>query len=201
MTIEILTSYALFSLLMGLIPGPSVLFTAAYSFKYNLRNTYNTVLGQLTANLIFLSVIFIGIDSLPESFFNFVKTLGSIYIIYLGVKIYKSNVKITDEDIVDKDNNFFRSYIRGLSVGISNPKLILHFGAILPQFMSNPANRSEELIILSVVSLIIATIVLSIYALIPVYGIKRFLTEKHQNNFIKISGIIMVITGVLLFLK
>lgn len=201
MNYELLISYGFISLLMGLIPGPSVLFTAAYCLKYNFKSTLISIAGQLTINILFTVIVFIGIDVLPENLLNIAKIAGSLYIIYLGYQIFQSSNFTTDKDISQQCPNAKASYLRGALVCLSNPKLLIHLGIILPQFLPDNSEKTSQLIMLCIISFVTAAFVLFLYAYLALISKQNFLSNKNGIIFTKSAGILMIFAGFILFLK
>ena len=70
-------------------PGPSVLLATANSMKYGAKKTTGTILGDLTANLLQITLASAGLASIVISsgeLFQVIKWLGVVYLVFMGVK-------------------------------------------------------------------------------------------------------------------
>lgn len=134
------------------LPGPGVLLTSAYSLEFGFRKSLWVAIGCVFANLIHWIIVFLGIGTLIShntTILNIIKTLGSLYIFYLGSSmIYHANrkdkktssSKSTKIILVEKYDNRSLFY-NGFIAMFFNPKSFVFFGAILPLYISD--NRNE----------------------------------------------------------
>lgn len=124
-------------LLVIISPGPDFLIVTQNSLKYGRKAGFQTATGVALANFchVLLNIIGIGIIISKSIFaFTVLKILGSIYLIYFGIKTmkYSYNNKITPSDSKELRNGFFS----GFTCSILNPKACLFylslFSVVLP---------------------------------------------------------------------
>ncbi|PSU34588.1 LysE family translocator [Photobacterium lutimaris] len=152
MTIELWIYYVLAVLVLTASPGPSSLLCMTKGVTGGWKVGAYTALGSLAAITSILTLSFTGLGVIiisSEVIFNAIKWIGAGYLVYLGLKALTSKEKSYVKPALNKSaNSDFTSYfVSGLIVGASNPKAILFFTALFPQFI----NPSEALFIQYVV--------------------------------------------------
>jgi homoserine/homoserine lactone efflux protein len=203
MATEIWVSFVGISLVLGLIPGPSVCFTIAYGIRYGSGRTLPSILGQLLANAIQMFIVFVGLHRLLEQsagLFIGLKMLGAIYLVYLGVKQWRARMPVLDANKKRDSKSLGRCFLDGFLVCGMNPKALLYYGAFFPQFIVAHLNQQLQFVILGLTSLLIFSSVLLMYTFLA--GKARYwLLEKGywrlQNRF---TGTVMIGAGTALAL-
>lgn len=127
-----------------LIPGPSVMFTIARAIAWGRFTAFLTVVGNAFGMLVLAQVIALGLGPIlqtSEILLTLVQLFGGLYLIYLGFEAIKTR-KIISQNLSEvneiKPNNFL-VLRQGFVVGISNPKALVFFSAIFPQFVDPQA--------------------------------------------------------------
>ncbi|POX57337.1 lysine transporter LysE [Streptomyces sp. Ru71] len=134
-----LLAFAAMSFLLIVIPGPSVLFVVGRALAQGRRAALTTVVGNtLGAYLLIVAVAF-GIGSVVERsvlVFTSLKLAGAAYLVYLGVKAWRERgslrASFAGEGVA---HGGLRTFLEGFAVGVTNPKTIVFFAAVLPQFV------------------------------------------------------------------
>lgn len=191
------------SLVFGLIPGPSVCFTIAHALKYGTRRTLTTILGQLAANCCQIMVVLFGMSRIFDQsalFFKGLKMCGAAYLIYLGYRQWRSgkpSLNIHKEVNSKTERKAFRD---GFLVCGTNPKAILYYAALLPQFVLPTWDKNAQLIILAITSVIIAGLVLTFYTVVADRVRCWFDSKKYWKTQNRLTGILMIGAGITLSL-
>jgi homoserine/homoserine lactone efflux protein len=154
-----LLAYALIAWLAAATPGPAVLLAlrngATHGFKAGLFSTLGNLLGLVllaSASILGLSVI---LHTLPW-LFKLVKWVGAAYLIYLGWRMLNAlkgldlAAECASEARPVKNGDMLRT---GLWVSLTNPKAILFFGALFPQFINTTHALLPQFLLLIGVSL------------------------------------------------
>lgn len=154
-------SFIVISLMIIIIPGPDFFIVLNNTLKGNAKNGIMAGLGISSAHVFYSALVAFGlIFILTTSYYVFtvIKILGSIYIAYLGIKTILNAKKAfnisTDKDI-KTDMKLRLSYKQGFISTIFNPKAILFYVSILPQFITKE-DGSMQILVLS--SLFILTV-------------------------------------------
>jgi homoserine/homoserine lactone efflux protein len=158
MTMELYLAFVGAVTILMLIPGPNVALIVANSVTYGTRYGLITVLGTSTAMVLQLGVTALGMTALLSvmaGLFNWLRWLGVAYLLYLGIKQWRSRPE--DLSKVSAEPKYPRKmYARGLVVSLTNPKTLFFYGAFLPQFISPGASIGHQLAVLSVTFVVVA---------------------------------------------
>ena len=168
MTLETWAYYILTMLLLTSTPGPSVLFSVSNSLKGGIKKAFFGALGGTTAITGIMTLSFTGMGMIimaSEWMFNIIKWAGVAYLIYLGLSAILSkdeNYQVSNKD--QAQQSYGATYWSGFMVGASNPKAILFFTALFPQFIDPTASLWEQYLILSSTFILFEMSWLMIYA-------------------------------------
>ncbi|UCC12603.1 MAG: LysE family translocator [candidate division WOR-3 bacterium] len=203
MSVEIWLSFVGASAIFGLLPGPSVCFTIAYALKHGLRRTCLTILGQLTANVCQIVIVLFGINSILEqttAIFYALKFLGAVYLIYLGVRHWSAGRPRVHLERKSGIRVSRKAFLDGIVVCGTNPKAILYYAALLPQFVVQTGDEQLQMIILAGTNIILAAAVLGFYTLIAEQARRWFDTQKFWKTQNRVAGVMMIGAGIALSL-
>jgi threonine/homoserine/homoserine lactone efflux protein len=148
-----------------LVPGPSVLFVVSRGVALGRRAALATVLGN-TAGLAFqLVLVCVGLGSLlarSDAVFTTLKLVGAAYLIILGVRTIRDRGHLAGAlSAADMEPRRPARILReGFTVGATNPKGLLIFTAVLPQFIE-PARGHATLQLASLGLICVAVAILS----------------------------------------
>ena len=142
MSVEFWGVYILTVFLASIIPGPSMILALTHGIKYGARRAVATALGNCTASFLQAVVSIAGLGALlaaSETAFLLVKYAGAAYLFWLGIGVFMSGDFTLDEERADvkKKISTRKLYIQGFWVAAGNPKAIVFFSALFPQFINN----------------------------------------------------------------
>ena len=143
-----LWEYLIATILIILAPGPSVLFTIARAIAWGRVAAIATVIGNAFGMFLVSVLVAFGLGPLLQSsklFYNGIQWAGGAYLIYLGyAAIAASRVDAQGMQKTEGSKpSFFTSLKNGFWVGVLNPKSIVFFAAILPQFVDQEKNNGS----------------------------------------------------------
>lgn len=134
-----LLAFGAMSFLLIVIPGPSVLFVIGRALAHGRRAALTTVVGNTLGAYVLVAAVAFGIGPIVERsviVFTALKLAGAVYLIYLGVKAFRERDSLSTALTADSPaRNPLRTLWDGFAVGVSNPKTIVFFAAVLPQFV------------------------------------------------------------------
>ena len=134
-----LLAFGAMSFLLIVIPGPSVLFVIGRALAHGRRAALTTVVGNTLGAYVLVAAVALGIGPIVERsaiVFTALKLAGAAYLIYLGVKAFRERDSLSTVLTADSPpRNPLRTLWDGFAVGVSNPKTIVFFAAVLPQFV------------------------------------------------------------------
>ncbi|CAM5446033.1 LysE family translocator [Leifsonia shinshuensis] len=165
-----LLAFALASIALIVIPGPSVLFVIGRSLALGRLGGLLSVLGNALGMLPLVVAVSLGIGALVAQSavaFTIVKFAGAAYLMYLGVQAirHRRHTAVTHEATPPRRSHW-RIVGEGMLVGLTNPKSLVFFVAVLPQFVDYQAGGIPmQLFELGVVFLLLALTFDSVWAL------------------------------------
>jgi len=125
-------------ILLIVTPGPTMLMCMTNALNHGPRRAMTSVAGATTAVLGVMVLSAMGLGALlaaSETAFTIAKVVGAAYLVWLGIKTYRSTTLVELQVAPPSQRSF---YWQGFLVGASNPKALLFFAAFFPQFL-NPA--------------------------------------------------------------
>ncbi len=208
MTLEALLLLAGAIFILAITPGPGVMLIVSRAMTAGLKQAAVTIIGIITADLLFLLLVVYGLQAIAESLsvlFIIIKYAGGLYLIWLGISIWRSHpakININNEKSTNqKPASYYASWLSGLIVTLSNPKAILFYMSFLPAFVDIPALTTIDIIIVSVIICSVIGGVMFFYAFSTVKT-QHMMTKNSSNKLAKrIAGGLMVTTGGILITK
>ena len=159
-----LGAFALTAFLLIAVPGPSVLFVVSRGVALGRRAALATVAGNATGVYVQVLLVAAGLGVIVERsvlVFSAVKLAGAAYLVVLGVQAIRHRRALSGALDAPTAGRPPRSLFRdGFVVGLANPKAIVFFAAILPQFV-NPAGAPAGVQMAALGALFVAIALLS----------------------------------------
>ena len=154
--------YLVAAMIIILAPGPSVLFVIARAIAWGRATAVATVAGNVTGAFTLSLMVAFGLGPIlqrSEAAFIGVQLLGGLYLIYLGIDALRHS-KIHAEDMVNQGDirpSTSKSMRDGFWVGALNPKGLVFFAAILPQFIDRgSSNVTSQLVLMGATFAVLA---------------------------------------------
>ena len=174
------------------IPGPSVLFTVSRAITLGRAAGVATVAGNTVGAFTQVVAVAFGVGPLVERsvlLFTVLKLAGAAYLVFLGVQAIRHRQSLAEAlGATIERKTAARIVIDGFTVGVTNPKVIVFFAAMLPQFVDRQAgNVPVQIIALGAIFAGIALISDSTWALAA--GTVRSWLGKSQRRLELIGGI------------
>ncbi|HTS86175.1 MAG TPA: LysE family transporter [Usitatibacter sp.] len=138
MSTTVWLTYFLATIVLSLTPGPGVFSSISSGLNHGFRVGLWNGVGMQAANAILVAIVSLGLGAIllaSEALFSALKWLGVAYLIYLGVVTWRSKPQGFVRDREDRARTPREVFWRGFLVNITNPKGIIFFAAILPQFI------------------------------------------------------------------
>jgi homoserine/homoserine lactone efflux protein len=161
MTLKTWLLFLVMETALSLSPGPAVFYVVSQGIRGALRRTFPAAAGILTANGLYfaLSATSLGaIIAASARFFTVAKWAGAAYLIYLGVKaLYSANSMHSvalDGKTSANDGDLRGVYLGALTLQLANPKALLFFLALLPQFIDPASPVVPQMLILAATSMV-----------------------------------------------
>ena len=198
MPLETWLTYTFITTTFLLIPGPTLLLVISYSLLRGrsavLALVVGVGLGDLTAMILSLLGVGLLLETVATAFY-FLKWLGAAYLVWLGIKMWRSS---TDEiEISEKDKHqASREILRNAYVTTAlNPKSIVFFLAFMPQFMDPKLPLLSQAIVLGGTFFVLAILIVIAYALLASYAGKQLRMPLIQRWTQRIGGGLLIGAG------
>lgn len=171
MTVSTWLLFLFTELFLCLTPGPAVLFVFSHGLRYGGRHSLWANLGILTGNAFYFVISATGLGMLvtaSHTAFTVVKYAGAAYLIYLGVRMIfgRGDAFRAEAAPPIAGTTVLR---RAFVLQASNPKALVFFTALLPQFVTPGQSIPAQMLILGITSIAVEFFVLAMYG----YGAER----------------------------
>ena len=200
MPIELWLAYVATSAVVLAIPGPTILLVLSYSIAHGRKSTLPVVAGVALGDSVAITLSLIGLGTLLATsalWFTVIKWMGGLYLVYLGFKLLRGagkpiSMHTEQNEPLSPRKLFGNAFI----VTALNPKSIVFFIALLPQFISPAHPPVPQLWILGVTFVVLATVGATSYALFAA-SIRRFLaSSRAQKAYGLVGGGLLCAAGV-----
>lgn len=165
---ETLIPFVLATLLILVIPGPTIILVISQAIAHGRRSVTPLVVGVFCGDFTAMTLSLLGLGvilSASAVLFTLFKWVGAIYLIYLGIKLWRENPKKRSIEFGAEDSSASSLFKSAYIVTALNPKGIAFFVAFLPQFVNPLAPQFPQLAVLGGIFLFLAVINAAIYAL------------------------------------
>ena len=121
-------------------PGPAILLAISNSLTHGFKSVIISSLGNIAGLFILSSAAIFGLGAILKtstSLFLIIKIIGAAYLIYLGIKQWRSKTDLfAGTSSNKKQRTRKRLFIEGFLIAVTNPKAVLFFTALFPQFIN-----------------------------------------------------------------
>ncbi len=202
-------TFIIAALIIAVSPGSGAVLSMSHGLSYGVKKASVTILGLEAGLLLIFFIAGAGVGSLllaSELAFNLVKTVGALYLIYLGFCQWRTRTGVAAQDAESGLKADLPSpqkrVLTGFLTNATNPKGIIFMVAVLPQFITGEAPLLPQLLILASTICAIDLAVMHGYAFLA-SSMQRFFRDaravKKQNRFF--GGILMAVGTALFFVK
>ncbi len=160
--------FAMTTFIVVITPGPAALTVASQASGNGIVRTQAGIAGVASANVVFFVLSATGISAsiiASETLFTAIKWFGVLYLCYLGLSAILSSaggLRLSQ----GQPTRIRELYGKGFLVEFANPKALLYFAAILPQFLDPTAPILQQFLIMGTVTLLFDFVAYTAYAVI-----------------------------------
>ena len=143
-------TFALAGLVLAVTPGPDMALFVSRTMSFGRAHGFAAVAGTTTGIAVHTTLVAFGISVLivaaPAAFWA-LKIVGALYLVWLAIQAVRSGGGVLVTRAAGKQPSLVQSYMTGLAINLTNPKVALFFVTFLPQFISadDPAAASKLL--------------------------------------------------------
>jgi len=180
--ISVIATFALAAFVLAVTPGPDMALFVSRTINWGRNHGFATVMGALTGIAVHTMLVAFGISVLiiaaPAAFWA-LKIVGALYLVWLAIQAIRDGGGIL---VVNKQGgkqpSWAQSYLTGLGINLTNPKVALFFVTFLPQFVSaDDPSASAKLIFLGI-EFVIVSIPVVVATVLFAEWLTRTLKEK-----------------------
>lgn len=189
MSFETWLIFALTEAVMCMIPGPAVLMVVSIGLTRSLVESIRTVLGVLAANASYFLLSATGVGALlaaSHEAFMLLKWFGAAYLFWLGARMLLAGSKAcasrqrsVQGAVKQLPRPAYRTMTQGFVTQAANPKALIFFLSLLPQFVNPAAPVLPQITLLAVTSITIEFVILTVYATLAT----RMANRAHGDRF------------------
>jgi homoserine/homoserine lactone efflux protein len=190
------------ALVVTFTPGPGVLLAISNSLALGPRRAMTSSLGNAAGLIVVSSVAMLGMGvvlATSAAAFMALKLAGAGYLIYLGIKQWRSKANVfsdlAEPSAADGARTPGRLFVQGLTVALTNPKAILFFSALFPQFITPEAGVFGQFAGLTATFVSCAILSHAFYVLLARVLKSQFNSQRRMRMFNNASGGVFVLLG------
>ncbi|WP_102692070.1 LysE family translocator [Rummeliibacillus pycnus] len=193
------------ALLIVMVPGVDSLLVLKNTMVHGKKAGYFTMIGIIFSLFIWTALAVFGLATLVSKsmlLFNIVKYAGAAYLVWLGIQSWRAraqNMELHNPEPNDESkdkNSSFNCLTQGITTDLLNPKTLLLYVTLMPQFIDPSANINMQLILLAFILVILSIVWLTIVILVINIIRKWFMKPTVQAAFNKTTGIVLVLIGI-----
>jgi homoserine/homoserine lactone efflux protein len=197
MTFQTWLLFCVTEAVLCLIPGPAVLFVLATALRRGFAPAAIAAAGILAGNTFYFVLSATGIAAVivaSHTLFSGLKWAGAAYLAWLGLRMLLAPVPGADAPGAPPSCHGDRLFIRAFVVQAANPKALVFFIALLPQFINPALNVPWQILLLGASSLVIEAVVLSSYAALAVRA-RSLAGTRFAASLERLGGACLIAAG------
>src|ERR1043166_1207412 len=201
MSLQLYLAFVAACIALAVLPGPVVTLIIANGLRHGTRAALVNIAGVQAGFSIVSGIVAVGLPSLMATmgyWFDWVRFAGAAYLVWLGIKLIRSPIEGVNVEEAPKPprGGFF---LQGFLVLLSNPKVLLFFGAFIPQFMDMSQPHFPQVAVLGVTFMVTAVMTDAVYALLAGRA-RKFFSAQRTRMVSRVSGGFMIGGGIWLAL-
>jgi threonine/homoserine/homoserine lactone efflux protein len=200
MNVEQLLIYSLVSFFYIISPGPAIFLAISNGITADAKTVIMSSMGNIVGLFVLSSASMLGLGALlatSATLFLIVKITGAAYLVYLGIKQFRTQQLILSNVIAaNVRQHRLPSYFReGFLLAVSNPKPILFFTAIFPQFLNADFAIMPQFLIMTAIFMLISFVALFSYGYVSKSAKHLLADQKRMMWFHRLTGGIFIGMG------
>jgi homoserine/homoserine lactone efflux protein len=194
-------SYILFLIVATitiLSPGPGVILTLTNSIRYGVSGAVSGIFGIAIGTFIVAAVsasslgVILATSSLA---FIVMKYIGAIYLIYLGIKLWRSaSITVIATKLTQKNKGL--QFVEGFTLQVTNPKAVFFFMSVFPQFIKISSESIGQFVTLVIIYSSLVVVIHILYASLAKSARTWLTSEKGGHILNRLGGGTFVLFGI-----
>ncbi len=198
MSLEVWLAFSAASIVLLVIPGPTVLLVVSYALGQGWKAAFPMAVGVALGDFTAMTLSMLGVGALlaaSATVFTAVKWAGAAYLIWLGIKLFRAGGTLHASARHDNVHPA-RMLVHAWLVTALNPKSITFFVAFLPQFLSPHRDFLTQMLVFESTFLVLAFLNAFTYALLATRARRFFSSELALRIFNRAGGTLLIGAGV-----
>ena len=199
MSFELWLAFVVSSAVLLAIPGPTILTVISYSMAHGSRANLPLVAAVALGDSTALAFSLLGLGTLLSAsavLFTIVKWVGGLYLIYLGLKLFRQGMRAGELILPSVPSALKGVFLNTYLVTALNPKGIVFFVAFLPQFIDPRSEPNRQLWMLAISFVCLAIVNAFCYAYFASFARRVLSTGRAQKVFSIVGGGLLGSAGV-----
>ena len=201
MSFEHWIAFVLTSVVLLIIPGPTILLVIGDALAHRGRSAYATVAGVAAGDLTAFTLSMVGLGAVlaaSATLFTALKWAGAAYLVYLGVQTLRTAGAARSSEMVAQAGSGSQRFAKAWLVTALNPKSIVFFVAFVPQFIDAKLAFWPQAIVLIPTFVVLATANAMVYAMLARSLATRLTSRRAQANVQRAGGLTLIGAGALI---
>lgn len=200
---SVLIGFLVSSAALAISPGPDNIFVLTQSISNGVKAGLATVVGLVSGCLVHTTLLAFGVSEVikrSDSLFFGIKLFGAAYLVYLAIKVYRSDASILLDKEKQPSQSAFKLFKTGFAMNVLNPKVTIFFLAFFPGFLfSETLGTVMQFYVLGLLFMLVAFIIFGTIAVLA-GNISTFLM-RHPKAGIYLKWVqIVVFLGIAIYL-
>ena len=195
---EVFAAFAATNLLFAFSPGPAVLLTVSHGMRGGVRDSLKVALGVQAGNSVYFTLSAIGLGALlqtSETLFHAVKWVGAAYLAWLGVRTWRNARRAAAAAALPPLPSGSKPFAQGVLTQLANPKSVLFFGALMPQFIDPAGPLLAQYALFGAICVVVEVPVLLGYGWLAAQGRRLARDPRVALWRERVSGTLLVGVG------
>ena len=203
MNINLLITFLIGMIVLAATPGPGVFGSMAKAAAEGFKMSLFFIGGLVLGDIIFLSLALLGLSAISKMMgdkFVAIRIVGGLYLIYLGIKMFRSSPNSTNTK-TNLEENKWQTCVSGFLLTLGNPKPILFYASVLPTIINFNEVRLIDALVMMMLVALVSFSVLGTYSYIASLSHKIQLSEKMQTRTNQAAGFVLAIVGIFVMIQ
>ncbi|WP_421716416.1 LysE family translocator [Arcobacter arenosus] len=200
MDLHILFLYSVVAFFYVISPGPAVFLAITNGLVHDMRTVATSSFANILGLFILSSISISGLGIIlltSATLFMIVKIVGAGYLIYLGIKQFRSasSLKLKNDENRKIEKSLKKTFLESFFLAVTNPKPIIFFIALFPQFLNLKSDITSQFFVMTGIFMFFSFFILCIYGFVAKSARGLFKNQNFMSWFHKITGGIFIGLG------
>jgi homoserine/homoserine lactone efflux protein len=181
-----------------LVPGPAVFLVVSQALARGAARTSWVIVGVIAVEMMYIVLSAAGLTVLLVASYDVffaIKWLGAAYLVWLGIQAFRGKAAGFAVGPDARRTSSLRAVADGFPLNAANPKVLLFYAAILPQFINAHSPVVPQMLLLGVTGLSVGTLVFGGYAIAAGRMARRLAGPRFARITNRVTGSLLITAG------